>query len=197
MSATPERPTDLQQFLDLLSGLRGHADRTALEQIRTHIRGMVKVRMSPTDTLRRSLDSEDLTQETLFDLVRNVGYFRGATWGEFYAFLDAILQRRKSDLARHHNRLRRNGATHAISLSTLDLADCGQSPGSSVVDAEDLLRLRRLVQELPPESATVIQLRMQGLDHEEIATRLSITAGKRLSRAIAELRRGWNEHGAS
>ncbi len=200
MSAAPERPPDLQQFLDLLSGIRGPVDLTALQDLWTHIRSTARIRMSPLDTLRRSLDSEDLTQEALFDLVRNVGYFRGATWAEFYAFLEALLQRRKSDLARHHNRMRRNGAGRVIPMEPLDLPDRGRSPESQALEAEDLLRLRRLVDALPPESAAIIRLRMQGLDHEEIATRLSITtvaARKRLSRAIAELRCGWNEHGGS
>lgn len=196
MNDKPDRPADLQQLLDCVLGLRNDGESGSLDRLRDQILGAVKSRMARGDTLRSALDSEDLTQETLFEIVRNLRYFRGTTWGEFHAFLDAVLVRRKADLARHHQRLRRRGPSTPLDVHDLDVPSAGPSPASSVTASEDLTRLRGLVDHLPPECAIVIHLRMDGLDHSAIAQRLSISevaARKRLSRAIAELRRMWND----
>lgn len=196
----PERPPDLQELLNALADEASVPRPEALEHLRARLHAIAHARMKRGDGLRRSLDSEDLAHEALFDLIRNIHLFRGTTWPEFHAFLDSVLQRRKTDLARFHNRLRRRAHPASLSDDSVDLPAALASPASNLIRAEDLARIKRMVEELPPDLSTVIRLRLEPLDHAAIAERLGISepaARKRLSRAIAELRRVWRDGDAA
>lgn len=189
------RPPDLAQVLEMLSGALEGRDPAALTGLRSRLQGIARAHMAPKDGLRRVLDSEDLTQEALCDVIRNVRLFRGRTWAEFHAFLEAVLCRRKADLARHHARLRRRAQRHALPLDELALSSDSPSPSSSASLSEELRRLKALVDTLPGDQGEALRLRLAGHEYAAIAARLGISelaARKRLSRALEALRGKWS-----
>ncbi|MBI5852860.1 MAG: RNA polymerase sigma factor [Planctomycetes bacterium] len=192
----PVRPAKLQDLLDALSAANTGAQSTSIEELRDRLHTIARGQMSPGDGLRRVLDSEDLTQEALLDVIRNAHLFRGNTWPEFHAFLDAVLRRRKADLARHHARLRRRISRREGSIDELEIPSAAPSPASVLFRTEDLLRLRRLVDELPSDAADALRLKLADHEYPAIAAQLGISevaARKRVSRAIAELKRTWKD----
>lgn len=186
-----QRPEDLRALLQELARASDAGDSSGVADLTARMHALAHARLGRGDRLRLALDSEDLAQSALFDLVRNVHYFRGTTWAEFFAFADKVLQRRRADLARHLNRRRRNG-----DIADLDVREQA-APEPSVPraeTAEHAARARALVGELPSSLRAPLELRLAGMDYEVIGERLgltSVTVRKRVSRALSELRRRW------
>ncbi len=187
-----ERPDDLRALLADLERASGAHGSAGVANLATRVHALAHARLGRGDRLRLALDSEDLAQSALFDLVRNVRYFRGTTWAEFFAFTEKVLQRRRADLARHLNRQRRNGT-----IADVDVGEqAAPEPATSGPEvSEQAVRARALVAELPTALRAPLELRLAGMDYEVIGARLGltlVTVRKRVSRALAELRRRWS-----
>ncbi len=185
-------PADLRALLDELARAAdnpGGGDLMAGLAARVH--ALAHARLGRADRLRIALDSADLAQSALLDLVRNVRYFRGTTWAEFSAFVEKVLLRRRADLARHLNRQRRNGSMEDVDVATQAAPDITVL---GLATAERAARARALVADLSSDLRVPLELRLAGEDYEAIGSQLGLTPAtvrKRVSRALVELRRRW------
>jgi RNA polymerase sigma factor (sigma-70 family) len=185
-------PEDLQQILQELRAVGASPSNVALLQWLPRLRAMARRHLPPQSPLRVGLDSEDLLQEGLLHLVRNVDQFRGATWGEFLKFVHSILAQKKGQQFRRQQVRARELAPAAASE---DLAEDGTTPSVDAMAAEDRRRVRQLVLELPEPYRTTMELRLAGLSNEELAQRLGLGAEalrQRLSRAVRMLKERWS-----
>ena len=185
-------PEDLQQLLQELRAAATSPSNAALLQWLPRLRTMARRHLPAHSPLRVGLDSEDLLQEGLLHLVRNVDQFRGATWGEFLKFVHSILAQKKGQQFRRQQVRARELAPAAASE---DLAEDGTTPSVDAMAAEDRRRVRQLVLELPEPYRTTMELRLAGLSNEELAQRLGLGAEalrQRLSRAVRMLKERWS-----
>src|SRR5436190_13889523 len=84
-------PEDLRQLLSEIRRAAATPGAQVLIAWLPRLRAMARQHLPSQSPLRAGLDSEDLLQEGLLQLVRNVDRFRGSTWAEFLAFVHAIL----------------------------------------------------------------------------------------------------------
>jgi len=189
-------PTDLAELIDELRGLResANSERASSERIRAilpRLRSMVRKNMPSKSPLRLGIDSEDLLQESLFQLVRQIDSFRGATWGEFIAFAQAILTQKTAQQARRHQ-LRRNELGAAQGASEVLSTD--PTPSVDASRAEDKMRVQSLVRTLPSKYRRPIEMRLSGHGNDVIAKELGLTdqtLRQRMSRAMTMLKSRW------
>lgn len=164
----------------------------ALGEFLPRLRQMARRHLPAESAVRSLIDSEDLLQEGLMQLVRNVGQFRGATWPEFLAFVHAVLAQKKQQQARRQQV--RAGEFDAAPPEQESLPSGQATPSVDAMAQEDRLRLQKLIAALAEPYRTPLRLRLEGLDNDEIARRLGISADalrQRLSRAVRMLQERW------
>lgn len=191
MADTPQRPEELQQLVDAMRALGVAPTAGALGEFLPRLRQMARRHLPAESVVRSLIDSEDLLQEGLLQLVRNVDQFRGGTWPEFLAFVHAILAQKKQQQARRHQV--RAGEFDA-SPPQESLPSAQTTPSVDAMAQEDRLRLRQLIAALAEPYRTTLQLRLEGLDNEQLARRLGVSAEalrQRLSRAVRMLQERW------
>jgi len=189
-----KRPSDLQDLLDLLHSKSLNEQPEQLLALRRRIWDLAQYQLPTTDPLRREIDSEDLAQLTLLQLVRNGNSFRGTTWEEFFAFVSTIVAQQKVDLARHYTRDKRIRDDHTLTEHTLERTP--PTPSTILTREEDRERLRALILELPPSLRAALEHRLAGRDYAEIAEREQATVEsvrQRISRALRVLRERWRK----
>ena len=115
--------------------------------------------------LRALLEPEDVAQEVLIAVHRDLETFRGDDLRTFHAWLFRIAENRIRDLADHHGAVKRRPVTPiAVSRTT---------PASAAVRSESLLRVRRALERLSEDHRTVIQLRhLEEREVSEVASLL-------------------------
>lgn len=184
-------PPDLAELLAELRGLRASAPSERIVAILPRLRAMVRKHMPQKSPLRLRLDSEDLVQEGLVQLVRKLDAFRGSSWAEFLAFVHSILAR-KTTQQRRRKQPHLGEFTAEADAEAIPSSD--PSPSVDVARAEDRRRVIGLVRSLPDIYRIPIELRLQGLDNEAIAVRLGLgvdNVRQRLSRGIRMLQERW------
>jgi RNA polymerase sigma factor (sigma-70 family) len=184
-------PEDLAALLKELRGVRDASVAQLLVSFLPRLRHMARRHLPAQSPLRLGIDSEDLVQEGLLQLVNEVDRFRGSTWPEFLAFVHSLFAQKAAQQARRQ-RVRKGelGSVHEAA----DLVGGEATPSVNLSSSEDRKRLRRLLGELAEPYKTVMRLRLDGLDHGEIASKLGITAAtarQRLSRAIKMMQERW------
>jgi RNA polymerase sigma factor (sigma-70 family) len=153
---------------------------------------MAHARLGKNDLLRQALDSEDLAQDALVQLIQHVERFRGTTWREFFAFVISILAQRKTDLARFHTREKRT--VDRVELANREGDRSPAAPSVIVSHGEDRDRLRALVGGLPESLRWALELRLDGMGYDEIGAAAEIStanARQRVSRALGILKQRW------
>ena len=192
--AVPDAPAepegDLLVMLDLLRACRDEPGGAPLAEFVARLRRMARRHLPTHSILRRGLDSEDLAQEGLLQLLKNLDRFRGTTVAEFLAFANAILGQQAARQARWQDVRKKelrggDAAAHAEEPRT---------PVSEAMAAEEVRRLRRLVGELAEPYRTALRMRLDGRTNLEIAAELGVREDlvrKRLSRALKELHGRW------
>ena len=150
----PRSIADARRFSG--SSQSGAGDRTAradyrpLEAYRDYLHLLVRLQLSPR--LRTKLDASDVVQEAILHAHEARAKFRGATEGEWLAWLRAILAnalaaaaRRFQAKARDLGRERSLEAEMELSSSRLEclLAADQTSPSGRAIRAEERLRLAR------------------------------------------------------
>lgn len=185
---------DLAQLLAELRGARQHTAQILSSRLLVQVRNLARRHLDPHDRLRRVMDSEDLAQDTLMDLIRALDRFRGSTWNEFLAFARALFERRKVEGARHHGA--RPADLHPQGrLGDVDPPSPSTPTPSEVIAArEEAERLDRLVAELPSIYREALRLRLQGLTYDDIASGMALTnhaVRQRISRALRMLKKRW------
>jgi len=130
---------------------------------------------------RSAPDAEDLAQETSVRACRALGRFRGDC--SFYTWLFSILLNLYRRWLRHQRRRQRwhTGAKHP------EAADPAPSPRRRLAAQDDLERVLRLIDELPPKLREILVLRhVEEMSNDEIARAVGCrpgTVGSRLHRA--------------
>jgi len=188
--APPAPEGDLLVMLDLLRACRDEPGGAPLAEFLARLRRMARRHLPTHSILRRGLDSEDLAQEGLLQLLKNLDQFRGATVAEFLAFANAIIGQQAARQARWQDVRKKelrggDAAAHAEEPRT---------PVSEAMAAEEVRRLRRLVGELAEPYRTALRMRLDGRTNLEIAAELGVREDlvrKRLSRALKELHGRW------
>ncbi len=153
------------------------ADHPSLEAYRDYLHLLVRLQLSPR--LRTKLDASDVVQEAILRRHEARAKFRGATEGEWMAWLRAILAnalaaaaRRFQAKARELGRERSLEAEMELSSSRLEclLAADQTSPSGRAIRAEELLRLARALACLPEDQRRVVELHfLQGLTVSDVA----------------------------
>lgn len=155
--------------------------------------------------LRRRMNPSDLVQEAMLSAHRDFAKFRGASEGEFVAWLRQILINCMRHTFDAHVRAQARNVRREVSLddvhSAMDrsvakfarvVADRGPSPSAPAQRREDFLWLANRLAQLRPEYREVIVLRsLRGLPFNEIAERMGRQSGTvRMlwMRAMAKLR---------
>jgi RNA polymerase sigma-70 factor (ECF subfamily) len=182
-------PEDLAALLcDLRSGAaRGRG----LLDLSVRLRAMARRHLPGGSPLRFGLDSEDLAQEGLLQLVRHVDRFEGRSWPEFLAFARAVISQKASEAARRQS-VRK--AERGPSVASVDAATPDPTPSVDAMASEDRRRLRELVGTLPEIYRDAMSLRLEGCEIADVARSLDISepaARKRLSRALQMMKERW------
>jgi RNA polymerase sigma factor (sigma-70 family) len=191
MSDSVDRPEDLKELITAMRALGATPPAVALRTFLPRLRQMARFHLPTTSAVRALIDSEDLLQEGLLQLVRNVEQFRGRTWSEFLAFVHAILAQKK---LRHRRRHQVRAEEFKSTPPHDSLPAEMPTPSFGAMAQEDRERLRLLLRTLSEPHQAVLLLRLDGMDNGEIAARLGITVEtvrQRLSRAIRTLQERW------
>jgi RNA polymerase sigma-70 factor (ECF subfamily) len=191
MSDSVDRPQDLKELITAMRALGATPPAVALRTFLPRLRQMARFHLPTTSAVRALIDSEDLLQEGLLQLVRNVEQFRGRTWSEFLAFVHAILAQKK---LRHRRRHQVRAEEFKSTPPHDSLPAEMPTPSFGAMAQEDRERLRLLLGTLSEPHQAVLLLRLDGMDNGEIAARLGITVEtvrQRLSRAIRTLQERW------
>lgn len=151
--------------------------------------------------LRAKADASDLVQQTFLDAYQAFGQFRGATEGEWLAWLRQILAHNAADFVRHYHvaekrrvgkEVRLGPADSAASVPGLEPPAPGETPSQILLRKERELQLADALAQLPTDYAEVIRLRnLLRLPFEEVARRMdrSCPAVQMLwTRALRKLR---------
>lgn len=162
MPEAAEPPTDAQ----LIAAWRSGDERSAAELVRRHTRPLA--RFLAAAGAREDLD--DLVQETFFRAFRRIGTFKAQA--SFRTWLMAIGSNAMKDLGR------KRGRWKVLALEDRELPDESQDPHAVTVARDQLGRLERAVQQLPPMQRNVFLMRaQQGAEYEDIAEGLGTTVG--------------------
>jgi RNA polymerase sigma-70 factor (ECF subfamily) len=160
-------------------------------------------RLHVAQRLQKELDASDVVQETFLDAARDFPRFRGASEGEFVAWLKRLLA---ANIADTHRRFlgaqKRNVLQEAEVLQMLDQSSAlvdrrmlarSDSPSSSAARHEEAIRLAAALESLRPAYHEVIILHhFHGLQFQQVADQLgrSLHSVKNLwMRALVALKR--------
>ncbi len=155
----------------------------SVEDYRNYLLLLVRLQMGPR--LRAKVDASDVVQQAILHAHERRAQFRGATEGEWQAWLRAILAnalaamvRRYDTQARDPGRERSLEAELDRSSSRLEglLAADLTSPSERAVRGEELLRLAHALTELPDDQRRVVELHyLKGLAVADVADQIGRT----------------------
>jgi RNA polymerase sigma-70 factor (ECF subfamily) len=138
--------------------------------------------------LQGKFDASDVVQQALLEACRALPQFRGGTEGELQAWLRQILAHVLAHEVRNYAGTRQRDVRREVSLedglaeSSRRLGDLlaanDTSPSQEAARHEQAVILADALDHLPADYREVIVLRnLEGLSHEEIATRMGRGAG--------------------
>jgi RNA polymerase sigma-70 factor, ECF subfamily len=158
-------------------------DIRSVEDYRSYLLLLVRLQMGPR--LRAKVDASDVVQQAILHAHERRAQFRGATEGEWQAWLRAILAnalatmvRRYDTQARDPGRERSLEAELEQSSSRLEglLAADLTSPSERAVRDEELLRLAHALAQLPDDQRRVVELHyLKGLTVADMAEQIGRT----------------------
>ncbi len=156
-----------------------------LEKFRDYLALLARAQLRPL--LRAKVESSDVVQQTLLEAHRHADQFRGTTSGEQAAWLRQILARQLANLARDHQRERRDvrkecSLEQAVEQSSARLeawlASEQSSPSERAERNEQLLALASALASLPEAQREAIEMRyLQNLSLNEIAAQMERSPG--------------------
>jgi RNA polymerase sigma-70 factor, ECF subfamily len=158
-------------------------DFRSVEDYRNYLLLLVRVQMGPR--LRAKVDASDVVQQAILHAHERRAQFRGATEGEWQAWLRAILANALAAMVRGYDtqardpkRERSLEAELERSSSRLEglLAADLTSPSERAVRGEELLRLAHALTELPDDQRRVVELHyLKGLAVADVAEQIGRT----------------------
>ncbi len=135
--------------------------------------------------LGRRMDASDIIQQTFLEAHRGFGQFRGASEGEFVAWLRRIHEFNLAEAIRDHLATPKRAAGRETSLNDSRFGDplhrrivsSHTSPSLRAVRLEQAARFLEALELLPPDQREAVRLRhVDGLAIDEIAARLDRSA---------------------
>lgn len=167
----------------------------------------VRQRFSPADAQR--LDAEDIVQHSHQKVFESIDRFRGATDGEFVAWMRRICDTTLMDTRRNYNGSKRSGYRRRYSIDTVrvdgdssitniwhDVKTAHPSAVSQVISSEEEEQLGNAIAELPVDDRELIELRyVNQLSTQDIADALDVsvsTVFRRSREVIDRIRRRLN-----
>lgn len=169
-------------------------DRQALGQLLDRWRGLLQrqARRGMRAGLKRRTDADDVVQQAMLQVVRQLRQFRGTTEAEWVAWLKRIVARQAARLWRRHSAARRSIDREA-GVCEHEPAARDRGPLQHLLQAEQRQRLTEAVAELPAAMRAVVDRRViHGQPFAEVAGRLGRSPGATRvlwTRAVARLRR--------
>ena len=141
--------------------------------------------------IRSRAGSSDIVQETCVQVHQSIAQFRGASEGEFLAWLRSVLASRLNRLYEQHVETEKRDVRREHSVEVIAAAigrsgirieemfvDRSPSPSSTMQKNELLVAVSNTMAELPEEYRQVLTLRhLNGMSFPEIADRIEKTAG--------------------
>jgi RNA polymerase sigma-70 factor (ECF subfamily) len=149
------------------------ADPSRLEQFRAFLRLRARLDLDPR--LQGKFDLSGVVQQTLLEAHRGLDRFRGNGEDALLAWLQQILNRNVLDEIRRLRRIKYDAALECslddlTSRSSSVLALDQSSPSTCAARNEDLLRLSRALERLPPDQQTAIVLHhLQGVTLADVS----------------------------
>lgn len=195
-----ENHPDLDTVKMIVGKING-GDETAWQQlvgqIQDHLTLMARNNLS--QAVRGHINPSDIVQQTMLEVVKGIGNFRGTTKAEFFAWLNQIVKiqatRIARDLTRQKRDVRKQFSMHAKNdeaTNLIEFPDRLNTPGTNAIAVERLELMERALKNLPEKYERVI--RMRSLDdepHEKIAEKMNRSVGavtKLWYRAMVKLR---------
>ena len=175
----------------LFRNARG-GDRHAFDALASRFRGRLStfVRLRLGTGLRRSVEVDDVLQESLLRAFRSIGNAEFETRQAFFSWLTTITERVIIDFARRY------GARPSSPLDH-DVAGEDVSASRGLKREERFERLQQALDSLSPDDREAIVLaRIQGLPLKEIAQRMHrshAAVAQLLSRALKKLRSSFGD----
>lgn len=193
-------PTDVAPLLVAFREGSAEAGDALLRRFEPWLRLLARSQME--SRFQAKFDPSDVVQLTMAEAVKALPGFRGTTEPEFAAWLRGILAHVLAHEVRRYQGTQKRALDRELSLeqelthASQRLGEMLPAPGPSPTQAaaagERAHELARLLERLPEDYRTVLVLRhLEGLSHEEIASRLGRQPGAvRMLwvRALARLR---------
>jgi RNA polymerase sigma-70 factor (subfamily 1) len=123
------------------------------------------------ETLRSSMDVDDVVQETFLEASRDIARFEYRSPDSFFRWLASIARHVIEDAARRQSRRKRDGGER-VEEAAAQMVDT-LTPSRILFQSEKIQALMERLDKLPPQYREVIVLsKLEGLAPAEIAKRL-------------------------
>ena len=155
------------------------------EKLRSMIRNLKERRLASR------VDTSDLVQDALIQVVQQVGSFRGKTPEEFDGWLKSIARGHALNASRFHHASKRDISAETPTVPGIAKAEDG--PAEAVEKRETYEQLLNAIEQLDSKGRYVVpQHVFEKLTYAEIATKLRCSAssvGATFKRALSQIRK--------
>ena len=153
-----------------------------VEQVQSYLSMMADKNMP--QVIRPHMNPSDIVQHTLIQMVNGFENFRGSSTQEFYGWLNQIIKNESKKAARDLTRQKRdvrkqmsmNQQTESQSQLNFEAVDFQATPGTEAIANERIELFKNVLDSLPQDYSTVIQLRtFERLSFNEIGEKMNRT----------------------
>jgi RNA polymerase sigma factor (sigma-70 family) len=182
--AGPDPAHESRELVDLTRLARA-GDRAALETLVTRfyprVLGIVRARLGPG--LRHELESSDVVQEAMGEIVRGLPELEPRGEAALVAWLAAVVENRLRDLAKYHGAQMRDrgrevelasGSGSSSGLEDLVRAASADGPLERLARADLAQRVAEALGALEPRHAAALRARSGGASWAEVAAELAL-----------------------
>ena len=178
MSYYDSNSNSISRLVPLAKNGDGAAHNEICKQVQSYLHVMADRQLDAG--LRRKMNPSDIVQMAMTRMYNGLNDFRGQSRPEFYAWLNQILRNEINTTRRDLRRAKRDvGREKEITEEDGNyggpmMTDPNLTPSSQAIQAEKLRQFNTALQTLPPDYATVIQLRsLDELPFKEVAVKMN------------------------
>lgn len=168
--------------VNLLIEKSREGDRIAQSELSRHVEQYLSIMIERKldNSLRANFGVSDIVQQTLMQMVKGIGGFRGGTTKEFFGWLNRIIENETAKANRHLKqqkrdvRRRRSLSENASSSGRpFEYADYFPTPCTQAISNEQLQLFDRALEQIPDDYANVIRLRnLEQLSFKQVAEKM-------------------------